>query len=192
MTLSHAPDLTDLLAAWSRGDREAAEALLPEIYDELRRMAKRQLVRERRDHTLEPTALVHEAFLRLLRQNKIEWQNRRHFLGVAGSMMRRILIDHARARRSDKRGGGAPLLTLEGLSEIPVEPPPDVVALDEALHELAAFDPLKAQIVEMHFFAGLSVAETAAVVGRSTATISRHWRLARAWLFRRLSTEPSE
>ncbi len=192
MTLSHAPDLTELLMAWSRGDRAAAEAFLPEIYDELRKMARQQLIRERSDHTLQPTALVHEAFLRMLRQKKVEWQNRRHFLGVAGNMMRRILVDHARARRSEKRGGGAPLLPLEGLFEIPIETPPDILALDEALRELAAFDPLKASIVEMHFFGGLSVAETAVVIKRSTATVSRHWRLARAWLFRRLSRSPGE
>ncbi|MEM7355362.1 MAG: sigma-70 family RNA polymerase sigma factor [Acidobacteriota bacterium] len=189
MNASRSLDLTDLLVAWSQGDRQAAETFLPVVYDELRRMAKRHLSRERADHTLQPAALVHEAYLRLMRQKQVEWQNRRHFFGIAGSMMRRILVDHARARRSEKRGAGAALLTLDQLADIPVETPPDVLALDEALEYLATFDRLKASIVELHFFAGLSVAETAEVVQRSTATVTRHWRLARAWLFRWLSDE---
>ena len=187
MSSSRSPDLTDLLVAWGQGDREAAERFLPVVYDELRRMAQRHLSHERRDHTLQPAALVHEAYLRLIRQKKIAWKNRRHFFGLAGSMMRRILVDHARGRQREKRGGKAVLLTLDSLAEISVETPPGVIELDTALRDLATFDPLKASIVELHFFAGLSVAETAEVVERSTATVTRHWRLARAWLFRKLS-----
>ncbi len=187
MDPSHSQDLTDLLLSWSQGDREAAERFLPVVYDELKKMARGHLNRERRDHTLQPAALVHEAYLRLTRQNRIEWKNRNHFFGIAGNMMRRILVDHARRRQREKRGGNIALLTLDRLGEIPVETPPDVLALDDALRELATFDPLKASIVELHFFAGLSVAETAEVVQRSTATVTRHWRLARAWLFRQLS-----
>ena len=187
MIAAQSPDLTDLLVAWSRGDREAAEKFLPMVYNELRRMAQLRLRHERRDHTLQPAALVNEAYMRLVRQQNVGWQNRLHFFGVAGKMMRRILVDHARRRHSEKRGAGAALVTLQQLAELPVEKSPDVVALDEALRDLAAFDPLKASIVEQHFFAGLTVAETAEVVQSSTATVSRHWRLARAWLFRRLS-----
>lgn len=188
-TEPRSPDLTELIVAWSEGDRAAAEKFLPEVYDELRRMARGQLRGERADHTLQPAALVNEAFMRLVRQNKMQWQSRRHFFGVAGNIMRRILVDHARARGSKKRGEGVPLLSLEQLFEIPVETPPDVVALDDALTELATFDPMKAAIVEAHFFAGLTVDETAEVVQCSRATVTRHWRLARAWLFRRLTTE---
>lgn len=186
--MERAPDLTALLVKWLAGDQQALELLLPLAYQELRRIAARQLHDERAQHTLVPTALVHELYLRLVDQRRASWENRAQFFGVAAQLMRRILVDHARARRAGKRGGLAPLLSLDGLDvpEPDVRALDDVIAIDEALEHLAARDPEQARIVELRFFAGLSVEEVAHLVGRSARTVKREWRLARAWLFREL------
>lgn len=179
-------DVTSLLVASSNGDQQALNQLLPLVYDELRRLADRYLHRERSDHTLQATALVHEAYLRLVDQ-KVSWVNRAHFFGVAAEMMRRILIDHARSRQAAKRGSGGIKLSLDDVLEITDERAADLIALDEALKALAEFDPQKARVVELRFFGGLSIEETAAVLGLGTATITRQWRLAKAWLYHELS-----
>lgn len=179
-------DTTGLLQAWRAGEAAAAEQLLPRVYGELRRVAARQLRAERPDHTLDPSDLVHEAYLRLFGGADIPWQDRVHFFAVAANMMRRLLVDHARKRQRHKRGAGTVHVALERAAEVADPRQPDLLALDDALHDLAAFDPQKATIVELHFFGGLSVAETAAVVGCSTATVTRHWRMAKAWLFHAL------
>ncbi|HEV7667528.1 MAG TPA: sigma-70 family RNA polymerase sigma factor [Thermoanaerobaculia bacterium] len=175
-------EITQLLHAWRGGDRDALDRLVPRIYGELRRVADRYLRRERADHTLQPTALVHEAYLRLSGGERPEWRDRVHFFAVAAQMMRRILVDHARAHRADKRGGGARRVSLdEGIAEA-VERTADLVALDDALVALAKIDPRKARIIELHYFAGLTVAETAEVLDRSISTVVLDARLARAWL----------
>ncbi len=179
-------DVTSLLIASSSGDQEALNLLLPLVYDELRRLADRYLHRERSDHTLQATALVHEAYLRLIDQ-KVSWANRAHFFGVAAEMMRRILIDHARSRQAAKRGSGGIKLSLDDVVEITDERAADLIALDDALKALADFDAQKARVVELRFFGGLSIEETAAVMGLGTATITRQWRLAKAWLYHELS-----
>jgi RNA polymerase sigma factor (TIGR02999 family) len=179
-------DVTSLLVASSNGDQEALNHLLPLVYDELRRLADRYLHRERADHTLQPTALVHEAYLRLIDQ-KVSWANRAHFFGVAAEMMRRILIDHARGRQAVKRGSAGIKLSLDDVLELTEEKAADLIALDEALKALAEFDAQKARIVELRFFVGLSIEETASVLGLGTATITRQWRLAKAWLYHELS-----
>jgi RNA polymerase sigma factor (TIGR02999 family) len=181
-----AEDITALLRAWRAGDAEAGETLIRAVYKELRRQAARQLRRERRDHTLTPTALVHEAYLRLLGQQRVAWQNRAHFFGVAARMMRRVLVDHARQRRTAKRAGAACRVTLE--EDVAASGPRDldVVALEEALDALAALDPEKARMVELRFFGGLSLEETAEVLGVSESTVTREWRVARAFLYRHL------
>jgi RNA polymerase sigma factor (TIGR02999 family) len=179
-------DVTSLLVASSNGDQEALNHLLPLVYDELRRLADRYLHRERADHTLQPTALVHEAYLRLIDQ-KVSWANRAHFFGVAAEMMRRILIDHARGRQAVKRGSAGIKLSLDDVLELTEEKAADLIALDEALKALAEFDAQKARIVELRFFGGLSIEETASVLGLGTATITRQWRLAKAWLYHELS-----
>lgn len=180
-------ELTDLLVAWGSGDSQAAEHLLPLVYGELRKLAKSHLSRERSGHTLQPTALVHEAFLRLFDQKTVCWRNRCHFFGLAGSMMRRILVDYARHRRRDKRGGRDVRVDLEEAGGVTFGPAPDILELDVALRDLAVIDPKKAKVVELHFFAGLSVEETAEALQCSTATVTRHWRMAKAWLFRELN-----
>jgi RNA polymerase sigma factor (TIGR02999 family) len=181
-------DVTSLLVASSKGDQEALNQLLPLVYDELRRLADRYLHRERADHTLQPTALVHEAYLRLIDQ-RVSWANRAHFFGVAAEMMRRILIDHARSRQAVKRGSAGIKLSLDDVLEITEEKAADLIALDEALKALAEFDAQKARIVELRFFGGLSIEETASVLGLGTATITRQWRLAKAWLYHELSKD---
>jgi RNA polymerase sigma factor (TIGR02999 family) len=174
--------ITQLLVAWSGGRREALDDLLPLVYDELRRLASRYLRHESRDHTLQPTALVHEAYLRLIDQRKVRWHNRAHFYGIAAQIMRRILVDHARARRAEKRGAGwerVPLIEDQlpaGAGDV------DVLALDEALGRLAAFDPQQERIVELRYFGGLTIDEVAEVVGLSAATVVREWTIAKAWL----------
>ena len=186
-------DVTRLLVRWSEGDAEALERLLPLVYGELRRIASNQLRRERSDHTLAPTALVHELYLRLIDQNRISWQNRAHFFGLAAQLMRRILVDHARAQHAQKRGGLITRISLEEILQGDREPPgeqagaaEDVLAVDDALGRLAAIDPDQARIVELRFFGGLNIDETATVLKRSPRTIKREWRLARAWLYRAL------
>lgn len=183
-------EVTTLLAAWRDGDREALSRLMPLVYGELRRLAARSLEGERQDHTLQPTALVHEAFLRLAGGAVPRWQDRVHFFAVAAQVMRRLLVDHARARRTEKRGGGARPLPLEAALDIgsPAAGDPELLlALDAALVELAVHDPRKARIVELRFFGGLTIEETAEFLGIATSTVILEARLARAWLFRRIA-----
>jgi len=182
-------ELTRLLIAWSQGDARALEQLAPLVYAELRRLARRYLKRERAGHTLQTTALVHEAFLRLLGNPQEGWQNRAHFYGIAAQMMRRILVDHARAHSRAKRGGGATRIALAEL-DLPVAEPafdPDLIALDAALEKLAEIDPRRSRVVELRFFGGLSVEEASLVLKVAPDTIVRDWRVARAWLFRYLN-----
>ena len=178
---------TALLLAWGRGDQAAFDELLPLVYGELRRIARQHLGRERAGHTLQPTALVNEAYLRLIDVNRIQWQNRHHFFAVAARVMRRLLVDSARARRVGKRGGGAQLASLDEALVVSNEPQRGLVELDDALNALAAVDPRKAQVVELRYFGGLSVEETAAALQVSTGTVMRDWRLAKVWLLRELS-----
>jgi RNA polymerase sigma-70 factor, ECF subfamily len=178
--------VTDLLRAWGDGDDGALEALLPLVESELRRLARAYMTRERAGHTLQPTALVNEAFVRLVDARRVTWNDRSHFFGIAARLMRRVLVDHARARGYQKRGGGARNVPLDEARLATPPPDVDVVALDCALEALAKVDPRKGQVVEMRFFGGLSVTETAAVLGVSTDTIKRDWRLAKLWLLRAL------
>jgi RNA polymerase sigma factor (TIGR02999 family) len=185
-------DITGLLIAWQAGDEGALNDLLPIVYGELRRQARRALRREADGHTLQPTALVHEAYLRLIDQRRAHWESRTQFFAVAAQLMRRILVDHARARRRAKRGGGAAPITLTDLatSEGPAgldDASVDTLDLDEALTRFAALDPNKARLVELRYFAGLSISESAAALGISPATVGREWAVARAWLRRELS-----
>jgi RNA polymerase sigma factor (TIGR02999 family) len=188
-----AQSVTQLLVDWSHGDQNALERLTPLVYGELRRLARRHLSRERSDHTLQSTALVHEAYLRLVDQRSVQWQNRAHFFGVAAQLIRRILIDHARARQAGKRGAGACLLSLDEAIDSPAgNRALDVVALDDALEQLAKIDPRQSRIVELRFFAGLTVQETAEVLNISTPTVNREWNAAKAWLFRELNRRGPE
>jgi RNA polymerase sigma factor (TIGR02999 family) len=180
-------EVTKLLVDWSNGDREALEQLTPLVYGELRRLAGRYLRKERPDHTLQSTALVHEAYLRLIDQRSVKWQNRAHFFGVAAQMIRRILVDHARSRHAVKRGAAAPRLSLDEAIALPDRKDLDLVALDDALNSLANIDPQQARIVELRFFTGLTVEETAEVLGISPATVKRDWVTAKAWLYRDIS-----
>ena len=182
-----AQSVTQLLVNWSHGDRDALEKLTPLVYQELRRLARRHLSHERADHTLQSTALVHEAYMRLIEQRDVHWQNRAHFFGVAAQLIRRILIDYARNRQASKRGAGACKLTLDEALDAPVRRDLDVVALDDALEDLARIDPRQSRIVELRFFTGLTVEETAEVLGVSTPTVNREWNAAKAWLFRELN-----
>ncbi len=185
-------EVTALLAAWRDGDPQAPGRLMPLVYDELRRLAARSMQRERPDHTLQPTALVHEAYLRLTGASAPRWQDRVHFFAVASQVMRRLLVDHARARCTGKRGSGVRALPLETVLEVggPYGGGPEgLLALDEALRELAAHDPRKARIVELRFFGGLTLDETSEALGLSTSTVTLEARLARAWLYRRMREE---
>lgn len=188
MTPPHTQEVTQLLSKLSNGDRSALDELLPLVYDELRRLADRYLRRERSDHTLQATALVNEAYLRLVDQN-VPWQNRAHFFGVAAEMMRRILVDHARSHQAQKRGSGGVKLSLDEAINMSDERAADLISLDEALTALAEFDPQKSRIVELRFFAGLSIEETAKVLGIGTATVIRQWKMAKAWLYHQVSKE---
>lgn len=181
-------DITVLLARWSEGDGEAFSALLPLVYDELRRLARLRLRQERAGHTLQPTALVHEAYLRLSGLRELQLNNRAHFYGAAARVMRRVLVDHARKQRARKRGGGAQALAdLASAADVTVDLRLDHEALDEALQALERIAPDKARVVELRYFGGLSVEETGEYLGISPATVKRHWSFARAWLFKRLS-----
>ena len=180
---------TSLLLAWGRGDQSALDQLMPLVEDELRRLARRHMARERAGHTLQATALVNEAYLRLIEVNQVQWQNRAHFFAMASRVMRRILVDAARARRYQKRGGGAERVSLDEALVVSSEPRHELIALDDALNALATFDVRKSQVVEMRFFAGLSVEETAEALHVSADTVMRDWRLARVWLLRELSGE---
>lgn len=177
-----------MLLAWRQGDQAALEQLLPAVYDQLHAIAKLQLGRERRDHTLQPTALVNEAFLRLRNLCRIDWKDRSHFLAMSARVMRRVLVDAARARKYQKRGGGATRVTLDSDAVAVADNAVDLLELDLVLGELAAHDARKAQVVEMRFFGGLSTAEIAVALGISTDTVTRDWKLAKAWLLRELRT----
>ncbi len=181
-----ADEVTALLLQWQAGDRQALDRLLPLVYDQLHRIADRQLRRERQGHTLQPTAVVHETYLRLVDQRRANWQSRAQFFAVAAGMMRRVLVDHARGRRAAKRGGLVPHLSIEDV-DAGIDPPSvDLVDLDDALGKLEALDADQARIVELRFFGGLTVEETAEVVGSSPATVKRDWHSAKAWLFSEL------
>jgi RNA polymerase sigma factor (TIGR02999 family) len=187
--VSSQEDITRLLIAWSNGDREALSKLTPLVYDQLRLMASRFMQRERPDHTLQPTALVNEAFLRLVKQKGIKWQNRAHFFGISAKLMRQILVEHARSYQTAKRDSGGPKLSLDEAMFVPEEKGVDILALDDALTRLADFDPEKSRIVELRFFGGLNIEETAEVIGVSPATIKREWSVAKAWLHSEISRE---
>jgi len=189
--MSSPGDVTRMLQEWRQGNRESLDALIPLVYDELRRIASRYLSHERPDHTLQPTALAHEAYLRLVGQKDVRWQNRAHFCGIASQLMRRILVDHARTHRAEKRGHGVPPLVIDEALAIASEPTADVIALDDALSRLACVDPPQSRLVELRFFGGLSIEEAAEVLGVSPATVKREWSMAKAWLHRELErSEP--
>ena len=181
-------DATKLLIHAGRGDRKAKEELVLLVYDELRALARKYLRRERSDHTLDPTALVHEAYMRLVDQRVTHWENRSHFYRIAARMMRRVLVDHARKRLARKRGGAARRRSITRIAELGIEEDADLLAIDEALEEFASFDPRKCRIVELRFFAGLSMERVAEALGVSLSTVERDWRMARLWLFKRLKT----
>ncbi len=180
-------EITGQLLAWRAGDATALEQLIPAVYRELHSMAERYLRSEDPGHTLQPTALVHEAYLRLIDQTQVDWQNRAHFFGVAAQMMRRILVDHAKTKQRDKRGGGALNLSLDEALDYGQERAPELIALDDALQSLAAFDERKSRVVELRYFGGLSVAETAQVLDVGEQTITRDWNMAKAWLHQQLN-----
>jgi RNA polymerase sigma-70 factor, ECF subfamily len=182
-------DVTALLGDWSRGDPTALNALLPVVYAELRRVAARQLRNERADHTLQPTALVHEVFIRLVDQRQVDWQNRAHFFGVAANVMRRILVDHARRHRAGKRGEGQRCVSIDEARDVAASNEIPVLALDHALDRLETVDAELARIVELRAFGGLTIDEAAHVLGVSASTAKRDWRTAKAWLSRELRSE---
>jgi RNA polymerase sigma-70 factor (ECF subfamily) len=183
-------DVTALLREWSAGDRGALERLMPLVYEELRKLAASHLKSERGNHTLQPTALVHEAYLRLVGQRSVSWASRAHFYGIAAQMMRRVLVDHARKRQAAKRSPGTLFLDIGEEAEAPApERMPELLVLDRALTELERLDPRQARVVELRFFAGLSVEETAEVAGISTATVKREWKTARAFLRHEIGLE---
>ena len=184
-------DISGILRAWGDGDQSALDRLTPIVYDELHRLARRYMKQERPGHSLQTSALVNEAYLRLVNYERMEWQNRAHFFAVSAQLMRRILVDHAR-RHNLKRGGGVEHVALEEAAVVGGGQGPDLVALDDAMNALAQIDPRKVQVVEMRFFGGLSVEETAEVLKVSTITVKRDWRLARAWLYRELTGETTD
>lgn len=180
-------EVSELLADWSGGDREALDKLMPLVYDELRRLAHRHMAHERAGHTLQTTALVNEVYLKLMNERGMRWQSRSHFLAVAATLMRYILVDYARGHARDKRGGGAQQVTLDEALLVSEENVADMLALDEALKKLASFDERKSRIAELRYFAGLTVEETGEVLSVSPETVMRDWRMASAWLRRELS-----
>jgi RNA polymerase sigma factor (TIGR02999 family) len=188
LSRTSAKDITQLLVDWSNGNREALESLMLLIYDELHRLARSYMRRERPGHTLATTGLVHEAYLRLIGQ-EVNWQSRAHFFGIAAQMMRRVLVDHAKGQQRAKRGGGALRVSLDEPAFVTKTPGMDMVALDESLNRLEQLDPQRAQIVELRFFGGLSNEESAKVLKISPATVQRQWAGARAWLYHELSRE---
>ena len=186
MSTASSGQVTHLLRAWSDGDPQALENLLPLVEVELRRLARGYMSRERREHTLQPTALINEAFIRLADAKSVRWQDRAHFFGISARLMRRVLVDHARSRGFQKRGAQAEKISLNEAAISAPEPPLDIVALDLALEALAAKDERKSRVVELRFFGGLSVEETAEVLHVSPDTVKRDWRLAKLWLLRQL------
>jgi RNA polymerase sigma-70 factor, ECF subfamily len=180
------PEITELLVRWGGGDERALAQLVPWVHHELHLLAQRHMAHERADHSLQATALVNETYLRLVDTKHVSWHDRAHFLAVCARVMRRILVDHARARRSQKRGGPAPRLSLDEALVVASEPRAELIALDDALNALAQFDERKSRVVELRFFGGLSVDETASVVNTSPDTVMRDWKLARAWLQREM------
>jgi RNA polymerase sigma-70 factor, ECF subfamily len=184
-----APNVTEILAAFRDGDQDALESLVPLVYAELRKIAARYLRGERPGHTLQPTALVNEAYVKLVDREDASWENRAHFLGCAATIMRNILVDHARARRASKRGGGRANITLDDSVAISDERAVDFLALDEALEGLAKLNADQARVVELRYFGGLSIDETAETMGLSSATVRRHWTVARLWLRRELQRD---
>jgi RNA polymerase sigma factor (TIGR02999 family) len=182
-------EITQLLLKWGRGDQSAFDQLIPLVYPELRKLARRYMGRENQGHTLQTSALINEAYLRLVDQENVEWQDRAHFFAVAARVMRHVLIDHARSHRSGKRGAGVRRVALEDQVILGQEPAAELLALDEALTSLAVIDPRKSRIVELRFFGGLTVEETAEVMKLSEVTIMREWRAAKAWLHREIIGE---
>jgi RNA polymerase sigma factor (TIGR02999 family) len=180
-------DVTTLLMEWSGGNSQAFNELIPLVYDQLRQLAERQLRRERPNHTLHSTALVHEAYLKLIDQRRVQWKDREHFFAVASQAIRRILVTYARSRYASKRGGGATLLAFDESVALPDRKDVDLVALDDALESLSRLDAQQGRIIELRFFGGLSIDGTARVMGISTSTVTRDWNVARAWLFRELA-----
>ena len=189
MVTSEKADVTEILHAWNRGDPEAAARLMPFVYQELRRRAADCLRRERKDHTLQPTALVHEAYVKLVGQSRAEWKNRAHFCSVAAQLMRRILVKHAETHNADKRGGKMRKIYLDETRELAQERAPDLLALDDALKSLAVSHPRESEIVELKFFGGLKAKEIGEVLNISTKTVLRDWQFAKAWLNRQLARE---
>jgi len=187
MTASSPQSVTQLLKAWGNGEQQALDQLIPLVYTELHRLAHRYMGRERSAHTLQPTALVHEAYERLIDLKNVSWQNRAHFFGVSAQVMRRILVDYARSRRYSKRGGEWRQVPFNEAVAVFPDRQTDIVALDDALRTLADIDPRKSKVVEMRFFGGLSIKEVAEVLNVSQETVLRDWRLARVWLLRELS-----
>ena len=182
-------EVTQLLVSWSNGDKQALDKLIPLVYAELRRLARGYMGRESPGHTLQTSALINEAYMKLVDQRNVQWQNRAHFFGVAAQVMRHILIDHARSRHYAKRGAGARKISLDDTAVLSDERAADLVALDDALTAFAELDPRKSRIIELRFFGGLNIEETAVVMKISPATVSREWRAARAWLRREMSGE---
>lgn len=189
MTSPSPDEVTQLLVDWSNGDKAALDKLMPLVYEELRRLAHHYMGRERPGHTLQTTAIVNEAYLQLIDQRSVHWQNRAHFFGIAAQLMRRVLAGYARSRHYAKRGGGARQVSLEEAMIVSEERVADMVALDDALNALAEIDERKSRIVEMRFFGGMSIEETAEVLGVSPGTVMRDWTMAKAWLRREISRE---
>lgn len=187
MPTSPANEVTELLLRWSAGDPSSLDRLIPLVHEELRRLARRQMQRERPSHTLQATALVNEAYLRLIDASQVQWNDRAHFFAIAARLMRQILVDFARSRQNLKRGGGARQITLTDALEVARDGETDLVALDDALQALAAIDSRRSQVVELRFFSGLSIEETAEVLQVSHETVKRDWRLAKVWLLRELN-----
>jgi RNA polymerase sigma factor (TIGR02999 family) len=187
MAMRSSESITQLLARWEQGDKDALEQLTPLVYDELHRLAVTYLRRERREHTLQPTALVNELYLKIFDQQRTNWRNRAQFFGVAAQLMRRILVDHARAHRTTKRGGDRFCVSLEKIPSFGTQPDTDLLALHDVLNRLEQLDPNQARIVELRFFGGLTIEETAEVMGTSHATVEREWRTAKAFLKRELT-----
>jgi len=189
---SESRDVTRLLAEWQAGDQSALDRLMPLVYHELRRIAARYLHSERTGHTLQTTALVHEAYLRLVDETHIQWHGRAHFFAVAATLIRNILVDHARIQKAAKRGGGAQKLSLEEAFAVAAGHETDILAVDDALHGLSKIDPQQGRIVELRFFAGLTIEETAEVLHISPSTVKRDWILAKTWIYRELSQSAVE